>query len=83
MKKKSIEKLVYDYPTRYEEGFIREEIDELLKQFPKIHKNKFYDALRGITCVMRDGKLVIYHCDILRALHCGLENRNLTLLEWD
>jgi len=78
-----LEKLVYDYPTKYPEGFIWEEQKELLKQFPNINQDKYWDAMRGNTCIMRDGKIVSYHCDILTALLCGIENRDMTLEEWD
>lgn len=93
LKKKETEKrafnkklydLVYNYPTKYKEGFIDDEQKELLKQFPNINMDKYYDALTGITCMRDDdGKFIIYHCDILTALRCGIENRNMTVTEWD
>jgi hypothetical protein len=81
---KNLRDLVYNYPTKYPEGFITEEQRELLKQFPNINMDKYNDALTGITC-MRDnsGDFIIYHCDILTALKCGIEDRDINLSEWD
>jgi hypothetical protein len=82
---KKLYDLVYDYPTKHKEGFISSEQQELLKQFPEINMEKFSDALCGITCMMDEetGGFIIYHCDILTALRCGLENRNINSYEWD
>ena len=43
----------------------------------------FNDALMGNTCMVKDGKIVQYHCDIYKAIICGIENRGLRLSEWD
>lgn len=76
--------LVYTWPTKSEYGFIASEQKELLKQFPDINMDKYEDALNGITCMMDDkGGFIIYHCDILTALHCGIENRDIYAHEWD
>jgi hypothetical protein len=34
--------------------------------------------LKGITGQIIDGEIVIYHHDVLKAIICGTENRNLT-----
>jgi hypothetical protein len=80
---KELEDLVYNYPTKHKEGFLAEEEKELLKQFPDINKDKYYGVLTGITCQMAPEGIVTYHCDILQALVCGLENRDQTEAEWD
>ena len=74
---------VFNYKTKYKEGFTKEEIDSLLKNYPDINMDKFEDALMGITCMMIDDRMIVYHCDIDHAIKCGMENRRLTLLEWD
>ena len=79
----NIDCLVYSYPTKYREGFIWEEQKELLTLFPNINQDKYWDAMRGNTCMMRDGHIITYHCDVVTALHCGIENRDITLAEWD
>ena len=82
---KKLYDLVYNYPTKNKSGFVSSEQEELLKQFPNINKEKYYNALCGITCMMdkETNGFIIYHCDILTALHCGLENRKMYTYEWD
>lgn len=74
---------VYNFKTKHEIGFLREEVEELLKDYPKINVDKFYEATNGNTVQVREGKVVEYHCDILLALVCGLENRDPHASEWD
>lgn len=74
---------VYGYKTKYPEGFIKREIEELLKDYPGIHMDKFNDALMGNTCMMRNNEVISYHCDIEKAIVCGTENRRLRSWEWD
>ena len=83
MEPKKLYNLVYEYPTKYKEGFLPDEIKEILKQFPNINMDKYDDAMMANTCAMREGKLVMYHCDILAAITCGIENRDMRIEEWD
>jgi hypothetical protein len=79
----NITEKVYNYPTKHKEGFVQSEIDALLKDFPNIDMEKFNDALMGNTCIMKDNEIVQYHCDIEKAIICGIEKRNLRGYEWD
>lgn len=79
----SIKDRVYKWKTKNKEGFIKAEINDLLKDYPKMDVEKFTNALTGITCIMKDNETVIYHCDIEKALHCGTEKRDLNPSEWD
>ena len=81
----SLEDKIYKYPTKYKEGFLPEEIEELLKEYDcyNFNEKRFNEALNGITCMMREGKILTYHCDVLTALKCGIENRKQKLNEWD
>jgi hypothetical protein len=85
---------VYNFPRNYKEGFLESEILTLLdsiksqvgktnRNLPKFNMDKFNNALFGITCPMIDGNLLIYPWDVEKAVRCGLENRDLTYLEWD
>ena len=78
-----IEKIVKEFPTKNKEGFTAKEQEELLKLFPGINKEKYDNALWGVTCIMVEDEIVIYHCDIITALRCGTENRNIRYYEWD
>jgi hypothetical protein len=80
---KSIESKVYNYKTKYKEGFIKSEINDLLKDYPDINMDKFDEALYCITCININGEIVIYHSDIYIALINGIENRNLNCYEFD
>lgn len=80
---KNIRKNVYSYKTKYEEGFVQSEVDDLLKNYPNIHMDRFHDALNGNTCMVKDGEIIMYHCDIEKALRCGVENRSLQASEFD
>jgi hypothetical protein len=79
----NITEKVNNYPTKHKEGFVQSEIDALLKDFPNIDMEKFNDALIGNTCIMKDNEIVQYHCDIEKAIICGIEKRNLRGYEWD
>jgi hypothetical protein len=74
---------VYNFKTKNKEGFVQSEIDALIKEHIGINMKRFNDAMMGNTCLMRDGELVIYHCDVLTALRCGLENRDMHPYEFD
>lgn len=84
---KKIEDSVYNYKTKYKEGFTNVEIEEFLKKkYSKfnINMDKFSDAMMGNTCMLSQEKEVInHHCDVYKALLCGLENRGLRNYEWD
>lgn len=80
---KEIVDKVDSFKTKYKQGFIKSEIKELLKQFSGINMDKFNDALSGITCMSIDNNIVIYHCDIEKALLCGMNNRELGAYEFD
>lgn len=79
----NIRKKIYNFKTKNEEGFVQSEIDTLLKDYPDINMDKFNSALMGNTCVMVGNESVMCHCDIEKALRCGVENRNLRSWEWD
>jgi len=83
MKNKNIKETVYSFKTKHKEGFVQSEIDELLKEYPAIDMVKFNNALTGITCMMKDNEIIVYHKDIEKALLCGIEKRNLHVSEMD
>jgi hypothetical protein len=72
-----------NFNTKYKEGFIQSEIDELLKKYPTINMDKFNNALRGTTYTIINNENVTYPIDIIHAIKCGMENRNLNNFEWD
>jgi len=78
-----IEIIVNTFPIKSEFGFTTKEQEKLLKLFPNINKEKYDNALMGITCMMIDNQIIVYHCDIITALKCGTQNRNIKHYEWD
>lgn len=80
---KKLEDKVYNFKTKYKEGFTDSEIQKLLLEYPSVDKQKFNKALCGITMIYIDNEAVIYPCDIYLALKCGLEKRNPKWYEWD
>ena len=67
---KNIKEKVYNFKTKYKEGFIQSEIETLLKDYPKINIEKFNNALMGNTCMLINDEIITYHCDIEKALLC-------------
>jgi len=81
---REIDNIVDNYKTKHKEGFIQEEIIDIVKNYPNFNWDKFNDAMMGNTCMMsEDGEFINYHCDVRTGLLCGIENRNITLGEWD
>jgi len=86
MKYEQINDLVNNWPSKYEEGLTRLEITNIINTI-KVHNEfsheKFDSAMMGNTCMVKDDVMVIYHHDVVKAIQCGIENRNLNVLEWD
>ena len=77
-----LQKKIFNYKTKYVEGFIQSEIEHLLEEL-NINERKFKKALGVNTCMMRDGDIIVYHTDILKGVVCAIENREQNSLEWD
>lgn len=80
---KQIYKDVYGFKTKHPQGFIKTEIEMLLLNYPNINMDKFSNALQGITVTSVKDETVIYHCDIEKALLCGVQDRDLYSYEFD
>jgi hypothetical protein len=79
----TITERVNTYLTKHKEGFISSELDELLKEYPNIDIGKFNEAMMGNTCMVKEGQVIMYHCDIELAIRCGIEKRNVRGYEMD
>lgn len=78
-----IANLIYEYPVKSQYGFNKNEIKSLLQKYPNLNIDAFNNALMGVTGMVEDNEFIYYKHDILKAFQCGLENRGLTLEEWD
>jgi hypothetical protein len=63
-------------------GFTGVEIRLMLLE-NNIDTNKFYDTLGVNTCTMIDGQIITYFWDVENALDRVLNDRDMTLDEWD
>ncbi len=77
-----LENKIFNYKTKYREGFIKSEIEQLLEEL-NINERRFYKALGVNTCMLIDGEVITYHTDILKGVICAKENREQNILEWD
>ncbi len=82
-KTKNLEDRVYNYQTKHKEGFTKKELEKFVEKYATINMKKFNDAMMGNTCMIIDGEIVNYHRDVLTALRCGLENRDMHSYEFD
>lgn len=78
-----LEKYINEYPTKYKEGFTDNEIKEMIKKFPGMDMKKFWSPLDYITCMKIDDEILTYHCDVLTAVRCGTEKRDMKWHEFD
>lgn len=87
MKKKiatdQLHEKVYEFKTKYSQGFLKTEIKTLIKEFKGVTLKKMNEKLGGITVGSSPDGYLIYHCDVLTALHCILENRDMYQHEFD
>lgn len=84
MNYKELEDLVYNYVTKYHQGFIPSEISQLLETF-NIKQESFNKALGyGFTCMSSpDKETIIYHRDVELGIRLCLEHREMKPHEWD
>lgn len=75
----NLEKIVYNFRNKYEEGFTSEEMSRLCKEL-KVDKDQFNEALGINTCVLIEGETITYHRDVLNALNKIL---NGNFIFWD
>ena len=78
----NLTEFINTYPTKYQYCFLASETNDILEKFG-IDKEKFYTALGVNTCMLMEGQVLNYHCDIELALRCVIENRGKTIDEWD
>ena len=65
MANKELQDLVYNYKTKYEEGFTDLEIKRLLIQL-KIDEESFNKLLGVNTCMIKDNEIITYHSEVFK-----------------
>lgn len=94
-----IEKIVTEFPRKYKEGFLRDEILQLVgivryqilgevsshnkKKRPRFDFEKFEDSLNGITGIASTDGFLTYDTDLIKGLHVGCTGKKLSAYEWD
>lgn len=76
--------LVDSFDTKYEEGFTREEMQNLIKErFPNIDFGDFCESLGVTTGIMRNNELLTFHCDVKLAIRKMVKGCTTSIFEWD
>lgn len=73
MKYEKLKKLVYNYKTKYEQGFIKQEMIDICNKL-KVDQDMFSGALGINTCMVINDEVITYHWDILKALTICINN---------
>lgn len=59
---------IFQYPTKYKEGFTGEELTNLIDNFrlvfPQWNNEKYEWSMMGHTCMLIDGCTIYYHHDV-------------------
>jgi len=80
---KCVEEYVREYPVKSKWGFNPEELADIIQEFPDINIKKFDLAMGVHTVITDEGKIITFPYDVITALRCGIENRDIKLSEWD
>lgn len=83
MTRKEVTEIVMNYPTSNELGFTAVEQVLLIMEFEDFNIQKYYNAFFGCTRALVGKITITYHSDIITAIMCGLENRDIQSHEWD
>ena len=80
----NIEKIFGQFKTKYKEGFTEvEQVDLLCLFSTSLNISRYYDTLIGTTGVIIDNNKITYNHDVLVALRCTVEDRDMTQEEFD
>jgi hypothetical protein len=84
MKKEELHKLIYSYPSKYQEGLLREEVEALLTtNFTNLSKDEYNRKVGFTKSIMKKEGHVTYHSDVFYGIVATLENRELNSFEID
>lgn len=85
LKLEDVSKFVNEYITSFDLGFTQTELHIILYTHENINHKAFWKAMFGNTLGSSpDGKIPLYYKgDVITALKCGIENRELRQEEWD
>jgi hypothetical protein len=76
------EDVIYNYETKHKQGYTPQEIKSFLEKY-SIDEDAFYKNLGVNTCMITDGDVITYHCDILKGVLMTIEERGQMPWEFD
>jgi len=78
-----VKDIVYNYKTKYKQGFTNDEMLDILKSFPDITQDQLGESLGTRTCITIDNQTITYHSDLELALRCITQKRKPFNYEFD
>ena len=81
-----VSEYVLGFESKHSQGLINTELEEVLEHFKLTHTlnmDKYYTAMYANTCMVIEGEIVSYHQDVIHGIVCAIEDRELTVGEWD
>jgi hypothetical protein len=79
----NIHNVVYNFKTKHKEGFTKSEIEELLTNYPDITIEKLFEKIGVHTAMTINNDDITFHRDIEIGIRCCLDNRDVSISEWD
>lgn len=80
---KEVHDKVVKFKSRSPKGLTRHEIELLLKKFPSVSQKRFFNAMGITTVQIINGEIIHYRSDIITALNCCIEKRDMNIAEFD
>ena len=81
-KTKDAEKLIANYNTKHEYGFTGEEVKDVLHRL-KVDVEDYAERLGVYTGMFIEGDSITYHSDVLLGVTLSIQDREMTIAEWD
>lgn len=83
MSNREIHDKVVGFKSRFTKGLTRGEIEVLLKKFPSVSQRRFFNKMGVVTVQLIKGEVVYYRSDIISAITCCIEKRDINASEFD
>jgi hypothetical protein len=74
---------VVSFKSRSPKGLTRHEIELLLKKFKSVSQKRFFEAMGVCTVQVIKGEIIYYRSDIITAITCCIEKRDINASEFD
>jgi hypothetical protein len=78
----NLSEIISYFPKKYEHGFIRSEIEALLKKY-KLSSSKFNKEMGVNSAMSINNETVNYDTDVEMSIRCIIRGKTKNALEWD